>query len=138
MGKAIPYDYRVKIVQRIKSGQSYQEVSQAFGYSESGIKKLWYSYKKPGETVLQTKYSNCGSSSPYGEAVRNKVAELRDNEQGSTYIYSKLKEKYPQLPTPSARTLNRWWVKEQTNRPKGRPKEEEKKHGAKNLIILGK
>lgn len=127
MGKAIPYDYRVKIIEKIKSGQSYESVALELGYSESGVKKIWYAYKKEGDSAFQTKYSNCGSSSPYGQDVRGKVAELRDNEQGSNYIYSKLKEKYPDLSAPSPRTLNRWWAENQTNRPKGRPKSAKKK-----------
>ena len=40
MGKAIPYDYRLKIGERIKSGESYDTISQEMGYSKSGIKKV--------------------------------------------------------------------------------------------------
>lgn len=130
MGQAIPYDYRIKIVKKIESGQSYQETAEEFGYSKSGIKKIWYAYKKEGESSFITKYSNCGRTSPYQEEIRDKVDEIRDNQQGGTYVYSKLKAKYPDLPIPSVRTLTRWWSKEQTNRPKGRPREAEKKSGA--------
>lgn len=129
MGKAIPYDYRAKIVIKIESGQSYQETAAEFGYSESGIKKIWYAFKKEGESSFIPKYGNCGRISPYKEEIRDKVDEIRDNQQGGTYVYSKLKAKHPDLSIPSVRTLTRWWAKEQTNRPKGRPKEKEKKNG---------
>lgn len=130
MGKAIPYDYRVKIVERIKSGQSYEETATEFGYSKSGIKKIWYTYKKEGSSSFIPKYANCGRSSPYNKDVRDKVSEIRDNQQGGSYVFSKLKANHPDLPTPSIRTLTRWWAKEQTNRPKGRPRDTEKKIGA--------
>lgn len=129
MGRAIPYDYRVKIVKKIESGQNYAETAEEFGYSESGIKKIWYAYKKQGAACFTTKYGNCGRISPYQNDVRNLVNKIRDNQQGATYVYSKLKVVNPDLPVPSARTLTRWWVKEQTNRVKGRPKDKEKKIG---------
>ena len=130
MGKAIPYDYRVKIVERIKSGQNYQETAAEFSYSESGIKKIWYAYKKDGPSSFVPKYANCGRSSPYNKDIRDNVSKIRDNQQGGSYVFSKLKAQYPDSPTPSIRTLTRWWAKEQTNRPKGRPKAAEKKLGA--------
>ena len=131
MGKAIPYDYRLKIVERIKSGESYDAITEEMGYSKSGIKKIWYAFKKEGEASLKNKYTNCGRNSDYTSAVRDAVKELRDNEQGGGYIRSKLLQKYPQLAAPSERTLQRWWVIEGSNNKKGRPEAVEKKSGVK-------
>jgi len=128
MGKAIPYDFRVRIIKKIESGQSYQETAEEFGYSESGVKKIWYAFQKEGESSLVPKYANCGRKSPYKKEIRDRVDKIRDNQQGGTYVYSKLKEKYAEEPIPSVRTLTRWWKKEQTHRPKGRPREKEKKN----------
>lgn len=138
MGKAIPYDYRLKIVEQIKSGASYDALSQEMGYSKSGIKKIWYAFKKEGEASLKNKYINCGRNSDYSGTVRSAVKELRDNGQGGSYIRSKLLQKYPQLTIPSERTLQRWWVKEGSNSKKGRPEAVEKKSGVIKHMTLGK
>lgn len=138
MGKAIPYAYREKIILRRKAGESYKSISMDLGYSESGIKKIWYKYQKEGENSLKTQYKNCGSKTIYGASVREAVDKLRDNEQGSHYIYSKLLITQPNLSIPSARTLRRWWVKEQTNRKQGKPTADEKRDGANTVITLGK
>ena len=101
------------------------------GYSESGIRKIWYGYQKEGKKIYENKYGNCGPKSDYRITVRAAIKEIRDNEQGAYYVHSKLKQKYPKLAIPSARTIQRWWVKEGTNRTKGRPREYEKKMESK-------
>ena len=138
MAKVIPFDVRIQIIANIQNGQSYSEIAQNFGYSASGVKKIWYTYQKEGQSALYTKYSNCGSTSLYGEEVRSEVSKIRDNQQGASYVCSKMQQKHPELPCPSIRTLNRWWVKEQSNRSKGRPSRKEKKAGVKRLIKSGK
>lgn len=127
MGKAIPFDYRVKIVDRLKEGEKVKALSKELGYSESGIKKIWYAYKNEGLKAFKNKYSNCGRSSIYGEEVRGLINEIRDNDQGGGYVRSKLGQKHPEKLIPSERTIQRWWVKEGTNRKKGRPLDVEKK-----------
>jgi hypothetical protein len=131
MGKAIPYDYRVKIVQRLQGGEKAKEVAQEFGYSESGIKKIWYSYLKQGDQAYKTEYGNCGRRQNYDDSIKKKVEELRDNNQGGGYIRSKLKQHYPDVQLPSERTIQRWWVQQGTNRKKGRPRDYEKKMESK-------
>lgn len=127
MGKAIPYDYRVKIVQRLQGGERTKDLALEFGYSESGIKKIWYGYKKEGEEVYHNKYSNCGSPRKYSKTIKRAISEIRDNNQGGGYVRSKLEQHYPGQKIPSERTLQRWWVSEGTNREKGRPRDNEKK-----------
>lgn len=112
---------------RIKAGEKAKDLALEMGYSESGLKKLWYRYKKEGSKVYENKYANCGCKPQYGNAVRAKVAEMRDNSQGGCYVLSKLRQKYPEMDAPSERTIQRWWVKEGTNRSKGRPNDYEKK-----------
>lgn len=127
MGKAIPYDYRLKIVDRIKLGETAKQLAVEMGYSEAGIKKIWYAYKKEGEDAFKTKYHNCGRTSIYDNTVRQNIKELRDNSQGGSYIRSKLEQKFPDQVAPSERTLQRWWLAEGTNRKKGKPTDSEKK-----------
>jgi len=138
MGKAIPYAYRQKIVSRCKSGESYEDISTDLGYSKSAVRKLWYKYQREGESAFETNYSNCGRLSSYDEDVREKVNAIRDNGQGGTYVNSKFRIKHPNLVAPSARTLQNWWVKEQTNRKRGCPSPREKRDGVSRHTILGK
>jgi len=138
MGKAIPYDNRVKIIERMEKGETAEELAEEMGYSEGGVKKIWYKYQKEGTKAYDNNYGNCGKKSSYGEKVRGAVKEIRDNKQGGCYVRSKLIQKHPGLVIPSERTLQRWWVTEQTNREKGRPKKKEKKDGAEPLTKDGK
>ena len=122
MGKAIPYDFRVKIIERIQEGESYHILAQEMGYSESGVKKIWYAFKKYGEASLCNKYKNCGRNPLYTTSVHDAIKEIRDNKQGGGYVRSKLEQKYPHLAIPSERTLQRWWVSAGTSNEKGRPR----------------
>lgn len=127
MGKAIPYDYRVKIIARMKLGEQAKDLANEMGYSEGGVKKIWYAYKKRGKSAFKNNYSNCGRMSIYNATVRQKVKEIRDNSQGGGYVRSKLEQKFPNQIAPSERTLQRWWLAEGTNRKKGKPTASEKK-----------
>lgn len=127
MGQAIPYDVRLKIVERKKLKHSNNDIASELGYSESGIKKIWYTYKKAGNECLKTKFSNCGRHSPYEKIIFSYIDEVRDNEQGAGYVRSKLVQKYPDLKLPHERTIQRWWVKSKTNRKRGKPSKKEKK-----------
>lgn len=132
MGKAIPYDYRVKMIERIKNGEEIESIAEDLGYSSSGIRKIWRSYKKEGEESLKTKYKNCGRPSSYTDLTVKLVEEVRDNSQGGSYVRSKLEQIYPDMKAPSERTLQRWWVKQGTNRQRGRPTIHEKKMESKS------
>lgn len=152
MGQPIPYDYRLKIVNRMKAGAKSKDLAQEYGYSESGVKKIWYRYKKEGEKGLELKYRNCGRKGVYSPEMRRLVNTLRDNNQGGDYIYSKLKlhQQNQQSSTlnivqdidlekiPCARTLQRWWQSVGENRPNHRPTNTEKKAGQIPLTTHGK
>lgn len=127
MGKALSYAIREKIIERRKKGQAYKKIALALDCSEAGAKKIWYAYQKEGDQALLTKYSNCGGHTVYDAEVRAAVKKIRDNQQGGSYVRSKLLKNHPNLPTPCIRTLTRWWNKEGTNRSKGRVRKTEKK-----------
>jgi len=132
MGKAIPYDYRKKIISEHESGKSFSKIALSLGYSVSGVKKIWYTYKESGGTLLCSDYSNCGRKSPYNDEVRKKISAIKTGSQGAGFVYSMFRQKYPEQPAPSVRTIQRWWAAKETNRLKGRPPEKEKKLGLKN------
>ena len=138
MGKALSYAVRQKIIHRREKGQSFKQIALDLGCSESGTKKIWYSYKKLGTSSLSNNYTNCGTKSTFPQSVRSAVNLIRDNSQGGNYVHSKLLKDYSNLPIPSSRTLTRWWKKDGTNRKKGRPRETEKKVGPQMLTTPGK
>lgn len=127
MGKALSYAVRETIILRRKKGQPYKKIAADLNCSEPGVKKIWYAYKKEGDSALLTKYSNCGKSSDYGQEVRDAINEIRDNQQGASYVRSKLIKNHPDLKAPCLRTMTRWWLAEGTNRKRGRVRKEEKK-----------
>jgi len=127
MGKVICYDIRVKIVQRRKSGESYKQIAKDFRLSESGVKKIWYRYEKIGNKAYLPDYSNCGRPEAYQTDIYAAADEVRDNAQGAAYVHSKLLMEHEQSKVPSIRTLQRKWVKQGTQRSKGKPSDREKK-----------
>lgn len=138
MAQFIPYDHRKQIISKRESGITYQKIHQELGYSISGLKKIWYQYQREGVTSFSTKYENCGRKSPYSQEVQDAIAEIRTGEQGAPFVYSMLKVKHPKLDRPHIRTIQRWWEKQEINRPKGRPSKSEKKIGQHRLMIPGK
>ena len=131
MGKAISFTKRQKIVDRRSRGDSFSTIATDFELSIPGVKKIWYAYQKNGATALTTKYSNCGAKGRFSQQVRQRVEQLRDNQQGADYIVSKFEARYPDSPCPSVRTLQRWWQAEGTGLKRGRVAEAKKKNGAR-------
>lgn len=140
MGKSIPYDYRVKIVQRRKRGESAKSIAATIPYSLSAVNKLWARYQAQGELAFQTNYSNSGRTREYGKGLEDLVDEVRDNSQGANYVVCKLQQKHPEKKIPSTRTLQRRWLEQGTNLPQGRPAKDstEKKIGQTKHITPGK
>jgi len=138
MGKAIPYDVRIKIIERCKDGEDYSDIANDLQFSVSGVKKLWYKYRRQGDAAIGTAYKNCGRRSPYGDDIRDAIKEIRDNTQGAEYVLSKLKMRYDSKLLPCARTIQRWWAAEGASRPRGAVPKREKKGGAGKYTTLGK
>ena len=127
MASSIPYDIRQQIISLRESGKTFPQISQEVDYSLSGVKKIWYQYQKLGEACLLTQYKNCGKKRVYPQETLDAVTSIRTGAQGANYVYSMLKLKYPHLKRPSVRTIQYWWKAAETNNPKGRPSDTEKK-----------
>lgn len=122
MAKPIPYDYRVRLIKLRQSGRTYSSIAKEFGISERSIQRLWKRYQIEGESALKTKYHQSGRRSTYSSIIRDKIAEIRDGDQGAPYVRSQLLMKNAEEEIPHERTIQRWWLKQGINRPKGRPK----------------
>lgn len=131
MGRAISYTKRQKIIERRLRGDIFSTIANDLGVSVPGVKKIWYAYQKKGAAALTTTYNNCGAKTRYPEKVRDLIDQLRDNQQGADYIVSKVEAKYPDIPCPSVRTLQRWWQAEGTSLARGRVATAKKKSGVK-------
>lgn len=127
MPSAISFAKRQKIIQRRQGGQAFQQIAQDLGLSKSGVKKIWYAYRKVGAAALENQYGKAERPSLFDDQVRQRIEALRDNNQGADYIVSKYRNKYPDEKCPSARTLQRWWKKQGSNLPRGGVKGEKKK-----------
>lgn len=129
MASAIPYDYRKQIIQGRQSGESFESLSMRLGYSQSGIKKIWYHYKQEGESSLYSAYENCGKSCEYDQEIFDLIDTIRTGKQGAAYVYSMFQLKHPDKKAPSLSTIKRYWCTKGTNRKSGRPSKQEKKTG---------
>lgn len=125
MGKAIPYEIRTEMVKCHGNGKTIHQISQEFGYSHAGVRKIIRRAKKEGIQNIGSNYENCGSYHKYTEFVRELINSRKDDEIGAPYIRSALIYENPQLSIPHERTLQRWWRVEGVTRPIGRrPKSE--------------
>lgn len=131
MGSPISYDRRVKIVKRKKAGESTQSIAISLDVSVSGVRKIWKRYQSEGESAFYPNYQNCGRKSPFHQKIVESIPDIRDNDQGASYVHSKLLIKHPEERVPAIRTLQRWWQSSNESRPKGRPPANEKKKWSK-------
>jgi hypothetical protein len=124
MGKAIPYDMRVKIIRDWQSGHSVLKIKGELGISETGIRGVIRRYEQFGEQGYQTDYHHCGKSQRhfYSEAIEAEVERRRLRGPGSYYVSSVLADQFQGQRTPSARTILRRWSAAGGNpRKKSRP-----------------
>ena len=129
MPSPLAYDIRRQIVSRRQAGESFQCIASDYGCSVSGVKKIWYAWRKDGDSALSPNYSQCGRPKVYPEEVWAAVDEIRDNHQGASYVHSRLLMRFPKECCPSISTIQRRWKAQSTNRKKGRPHSSEKKAG---------
>lgn len=122
MSTAIAYDYRKKIIEMRQGGTPYKSIASTFNCSERSVQRLWKKFQKEGAACLHTKYHLSGRKRSSSQELLDKIAKVKDGEQGAPYVRSILLAENPSLKIPHERTLQRWWKKEGTNRPVGRPK----------------
>lgn len=122
MAKKIPYKVREGIISDRSSGMNYDVIASKYGYSVSGVKKIYYRYKRLGKAGLSDNYHLCGSKYAYAKDMRALITSSRKGKEGALFIRSVLQEKFPAERIPHERTIQRWWKSLGLNQPKGRPK----------------
>lgn len=118
----ISYDFRIKIIEGRKSGKTFDQIAEQYGFSVSGVKKIWRQFQLLGEPGLQPQYSHSGRPPVFAEQIKELIALQKTGQQGGPFIRSVLEDKYPELKIPHERTMQRWWQSQGINRPKGRRK----------------
>ena len=121
MGLAIDMGTRLQLVRAASAGQSLLSVSKEYGVSYTTTCKLYKQYKLHGEGGLRTNYINCG---PKG--IKSNYLIYRSScwlkrlhpTWGAPFILVQLKERYPTIKLPSARTLQRWFISKGYNQPR--------------------
>ncbi|MBL8676939.1 MAG: hypothetical protein JNJ47_05920 [Alphaproteobacteria bacterium] len=70
-------------------------------------------YKEKGEAAYKADYSRCGKTDRhhFSEDIVNQVNFYREGQIVAYYVYSILKETYPEDLVPSPRTMQRMWEK---------------------------
>lgn len=127
MGRAIPYDFRRKIVRERLAGKSFEEIAANLGFpaTSRGVRNIYSRYEARGEEGLATDLKKNGRQAQYtDEEMWARIESLRqDRQRGANYIFSLRYSRGE--PTPSERTMQRKWKAFGTNRPKGRVKKRE-------------
>lgn len=123
MGKAIPYDLRVKIVRDFESGRTQKAIAEEIGYSKEAVKKLLGQYRRKGEGALKADYSKCGKTSRrhFTDEIEAEIMRRRDMLPGAGYVFSVLCEAHPDERIPTSRTIQRRWAAAGNPRAVGRP-----------------
>lgn len=106
---------KLEAVRSYKSGEPMKKISSRLGVGYSTIRQWIKRYKTQGICGLKSQYWKCGRSSRVSESIKQQAIELKKNHQdwGATFIRIKLQKKYPQTYIPSARQLQRYFVKAQ-------------------------
>jgi len=117
MSKAIPYDYRLKIIDDRENGMTHSAIAAKWGVSLRSVKTLWKRYQTNGKAGLQTSYANCGRKSIYSQELKDLINAER-KEFGAPSLKDILEEKYPDKKFPHERQIQLWWKQQGTNKPK--------------------
>ena len=123
MATPIPFDYRKKVIQLHQSGESLESISQRFSLTLRSVQRICSRFEKEGEASFLTKYQQGGCPSPFDQSVRDKIAAVKDGDQGAPYIRSVMMERHPGLKVPHERTIQRYQKASGEGRPAGRPRQ---------------
>lgn len=121
MGRAIDFHIREQIISDCESGLPYSEVSRKYSVRYNTVKELHVRFKKSGKDGLLPKYQNCGKEiDRSGDFIFRAVCWLKylHPQWGAPYILIRIKDKYPEVTLPSARTAQRWFREKGLNKPK--------------------
>jgi hypothetical protein len=112
MPRAVPQPIRELIVQRHQAGESLHAIAQDLERPFYTVRKLWRRFRDRGEIGLVPDYAPCSHATPHTSPLIVRAAvwlKRRHPGWGAGLIRVLLQRKWPQVPVPSERTLQRWF-----------------------------
>lgn len=122
MGQAIGLLHREQVIALKKSGHTLLQISQELNLTYSSVRTIWGRFEKDGIAGLQTKYANCGKSSPdRSDKIYRAALWLKHihKDWGAPRIHAGLKSRYKDK-VPTIRTLNRWFKLANITKPRNK------------------
>jgi transposase len=119
MPQAIPVPIRQKIVMRHEAGESLSKVASDMQLSYDTVRGIWRRYRDRGEKGLKPDYDQCGQKGPRAPKLVHRAAiwlKRAHPKWGATLIKLLIEDKWPTLPVPHERTLQRWFRAAGVNR----------------------
>jgi len=115
-----PLHRRKLVVEEKLGGKSLALISEEQSVPYSTVCRIWQSYQSGGWANVELRYSNCGPKRPKFYRVFRMSTWLRRKHPtwGAPYILTMIAKKYPELPLPSVRIVQKWLRKEKMNEPR--------------------
>jgi transposase len=119
MPQATPVPIRQKIVMRHEAGESLAQIASEMKLSYDTVRGIWRRYRDRGEKGLKPDYDQCGQKGPRAPKLVHRAAiwlKRAHPKWGATLIKLLIEDKWPTLPVPHERTLQRWFRAAGVNR----------------------
>lgn len=117
----IPVPMRREIVERHQRGEPLSKIAAALQLSFWGVRQIWRQYRASGDAGLTIHYDQSGCRGPRSERLIYRAAvwlKRRHPGWGAGLIWVLLRERYPTVPLPHRRTLQRWFRQQQLSVPR--------------------
>jgi len=121
MRRPIGFHIRLQMVKDCESGISYNQVAQKYNVRFNTVKTLHQRYLTHGQKGIQPHYQNCGKHLPSRDNLTYRSTcwlKRLHQDWGAQFIIIKIKERYPKMELPTARTLQRWFKINHLNKPR--------------------
>lgn len=112
MAAALPPATRRRILQGYLAGQAYSALANAFRVNVRTVRSLCQRFEAEGEAGLVPRYAQCGPKQIRSDRLLYRAAcflKRRHPKWGAAFIQLQLEERYPDMPLPAVRTMQRWF-----------------------------
>jgi len=112
MGKATSQPVRASILRAFAEQKSYRQIAAMHKVNEQTVRRICRRSLDSEASALKPHYGSCGrKGAGLGDFVYRASCFLKYHHRswGADYILLHLREKYPSLSLPVARTLQRWF-----------------------------
>src|SRR5262249_51476285 len=121
MPRAVPPATRQDVIERHLQGQTLPQIAAELGIPFGTARDLWRAFRDGGPDGLATGYHACGAATPtYPDAIVRRACRLKREHPGwgAERVRVELLESLDPQDIPSARVLQRAFVRACVNRPR--------------------